>query len=195
MIGKDEFCKAAGAIPYQYRHPEFLYGLIRWRKPRIIIEVGTHIGMAAVWMARAIQENGVGCLYCIDSFCWKEHDQRRLWEANMKACGVRDTITLIEGRSEEVQWPAMVDMAYIDGNHSYKMCRWDAEKAVTLGASCVALKTIDHFAGVRRYSEEIRLTWSGWDFIEGNFDTGLMVAIKREKKPVPDHPDFDEWDK
>ena len=47
-----EFYSVVETIPYQYRHPRMLHALIRWLNIKTAIEIGTHIGYAACWMAR-----------------------------------------------------------------------------------------------------------------------------------------------
>jgi predicted O-methyltransferase YrrM len=196
MISYDTFVEAAGKIPYQYRHPQFLYALVKWFRPKTVVEVGTHIGMSAVWMARALQENGEGKLYCIDNFCWIEEKQEEQWITNVLTCDVRNTITLIKGRSQDVEWPGTIDMAYIDGNHAYHVCKHDVQKARDLGATCIILHDTVACDGSRKYAWEMRMSWSGWDLLEVNFDQGLMIAKKIEVKPPMDKNDVsDKWDK
>lgn len=186
---------AARAIPYQYVHPRILHGLIRWLEPEVVVEVGTHIGMSAAWMARALQENNHGRLYCIDPFCWPE-PQEEQWEANLRACGVRDWVTLIRGRSEEVLWPTPVDMAFIDGNHTYQVCKHDAQVAANLFAKVIVLHDTVAWEGSRLFAEEMRATWADWDFLEDNRDCGLLIAKRREPKPASWGQDIGEqWDK
>jgi hypothetical protein len=197
MIGFEEFEEQAALIPYQYRHPRFLYGLIRWLRPQNIVEVGTHLGMSAVWMARALQENGPeGHLWCIDSFCWRDQpDQERDWNLHIDCCGVRETTTLLKGRSQEVQWPQKLDFAYIDGNHTYEVCRHDFEKAFGLGATCIVLNDTATCEGVRRYAADLRCSlpkW--WDFLEVVFDAGLLVALKKFEYPPCVQGNVDPWD-
>lgn len=196
MIPFDVFRQQAGLIPYQYRHSEFLYGLIRWLRPTSVVEVGTHLGMSAVWMARALQENGGGTLTCIDNFCWADQpDQKRSWFENTSRCGVGDFVRLVEGRSQEVEWPGRVDFAYIDGNHTSKVCRHDTEEARRRGAICVCLNDTATCAGVQKVADDMRVGWRGWDFLEVPFDAGLLVALKREARPAPIQDDVDPWDK
>lgn len=197
MITLDQFEAAAGRIPYQYSHPRFLHDLIRWLRPTSVVEVGTHLGISAVWMARALQENGGGGrLYCIDNFCWREEpNQERDWFRHTSECAVGDVVSLLKGRSEEVAWPERVDFAYIDGNHSSQVCRHDTEKARRLGATCVCLNDTATCAGVQSVAEDMRAGWRGWDFIEVNFDAGLLVAMKREPRLPPTQDDMDPWDK
>lgn len=200
MLTYGEFVEAASKINYQYRHPEFLYALVKWTRPCTVVEVGTHIGMSAVWMARGLQETLVGSklcrLYCIDPFCWVEEPQEALWNAAVDSCGVRDVVELIKGRSQEVEWPLAVDMAFIDGNHVYEVCKHDAEKARSLHAKVIAIHDSVAWEGSRRYADEMRATWQGWDFVEENVDCGLLVAKRREERPECwGHDIGEKWDK
>lgn len=196
MIPFDDFKKVADAIPYQYRHPHFLYALVKWLRPKSVVEIGTHLGMSAVWMARGIQENGEGVLTCIDNFCWAREEQELAWRRNVVACGVHGTVRLVVGRSQEVAWPATVDMAYIDGNHTYEVCKHDYNKACDLGASCIIFNDTATCDGVQRLTNQLKsFTDHHWHFLEVNFDAGLLVCIKREFRPAPQQGDYDPWDK
>ncbi len=198
MMPFNDFRQQATAIPYQYRHSEFLYALVRWLRPVSVVEIGTHIGATAVWLARALQENGVGHLVCIDNFCWRDQpNQETDWHANVQRCSVWDVITLRKGRSQEVQWEP-VDLAYIDGNHSFAVCRHDVDKAQALGATCICLNDTATCAGVQQVADIMREGWSPfneWDFLEVAFDAGLLVAVKRQPRPAPIQDDHDPWDK
>jgi predicted O-methyltransferase YrrM len=153
--------------------------------------------MSAVWMARALQENGDGRLYCIDNFCWTDQPtQEQQWNANIDRCGVRDKVTLIKGRSQEVEWPGRVDFAYLDGNHTRQVCHHDLDRVLALGASCVAMNDTVTCEGARAVGEHFRREGRGmWDFLEVNFDAGLLIALKREPKPPVIQGDYDQWDK
>lgn len=203
MMPFDAFRAQADMIPYQYAHPRFLYALVRWLRPLSVVEIGTHIGMSAVWLGRALQENGAGVLTCIDSFCWREEpNQEADWNANIDRCGVRDVVRLVKGRSQEATWPEMVNLAYIDANHTYAACWQDCMNAIRLGATCLALNDTVSCEGARRAGEQLRHSLGhkehgdgGWDFLEVNFDAGLLVCLKREPKPAPIQGDVDPWDK
>lgn len=191
----DEFIEEVERIPYRYRAPRILYGLIRWLEPDVIVEVGTHIGYAACWMGRALEENGHGRLYCIDNWCWTEHDQKAQWEVNLAACGVRDVVTLIEGRSQEVCWPESIDFAYVDGNHTYPTSTLDCIKAKRLGAAVIAIHDTVACEGTARMARTVRYLWHDWDVLEDNAEQGLLIAKRQEPKPEPTVMDCDEkWD-
>lgn len=192
------FEETVSKIPYQYAHPKALHMLVRWLEPEVVVEIGSHIGMTACWIGRAIQENNKGRLFCIDSFCWTNETQEEQWEANLLACGVRDWVTLIRGRSQEVEWPSSVDLAFVDANHTYPVCKHDAEKARSLGATCIVLHDTVSWEGSRKYAEEMRTAqdWQGWDFLEENSECGLLIAKKRFPKGECEGFDIGEfWDK
>ena len=204
MMRFDQFEREVEAIPYQYRHPRFLYSLIRWLRPKVCVEVGTHIGYAACWLVRGLQENGEGVLHCIDPFCWVTENQEEQWERNTLRCDVRDRIMLWKGRSQEVIWPERIDFAYIDGNHTYDVAKHDVIKAIKLGASCIAMHDTVSWEGSRNLADNFRIAketglpieGSQWDLFEQNFDDGLMVLLKWEPKGPCRGKDIGEvWDK
>lgn len=211
MIQLHPFEESATSIPYQYRHSRLIGALVLWLEPETIVEVGTHIGATAVWIARALQLLGKGRLYCIDPWCWTDETQEEQWEANLQQCGVRDFVTHLRGRSEEVTWPEKVDFAYIDGNHTYPICKHDTEKAKALGATCIVLHDTVSWEGSRKYSEQIRMEidgthdqeygrgeseWEGWDVLEDVREGGLMILLKRGVKGACEGVDAGEqWDK
>jgi predicted O-methyltransferase YrrM len=173
-----------------------LHALIRWLQIKSAIEIGTHIGMTACWMGQAMKENGDGHLYCIDPFCWTNENQEEQWNTNIDKCGVRDYVTLIKGRSQEVEWPK-AELVFVDGNHTYPVAKYDAEKARDRGAICIVLHDTVAWEGSRKHADEIRTdpSWSEWDKMEANFDCGLMVLLKRESKGPSDGEDIGEkWD-
>lgn len=184
MLSREQFEQSAAAIPYQYPHPLILAAIVRWLKPQTCVEIGSHIGMTAVHLARALQENGSGRLFCIDSFCWINETQEEQWEANLTTCGVREVVRFVKGRSQEVTWPEHIDFAFVDANHTYGAAKHDIEKARSLGATVIAMHDTVSWEGSRKYAEEMRESkdWKGWDFLEENSEGGLMIVKRREPK-------------
>ena len=45
----------------------FLYALIKQERPRLVVELGTGLGVTMLWMAQAIRENGEGHVYTLDN--------------------------------------------------------------------------------------------------------------------------------
>ena len=183
---------------WHYDHPRILYALMRSLKPTVAVEVGTYRGYAAAYMARACIENGVGHVHCIDDF--SEGMQQRYdeahWDENLRLCGVRDHVTLLRGRSDEVTWPDKVDFAYLDGWHGYITVVHDFAQADLRGAECICLDDVTSTVGpsmmVQRVRENMR---DRWDVVELFRDCGLAVCIRRKDRPpcnfsqeLPGHP-------
>jgi len=188
---------------WRYDHPRILYSLIRAMKPSVAVEVGTYRGYAACYMARALQENNNGHLYCIDNLSLTDHlarygtDPVTHWGNNLTATGVRDWATLIVGKSDEVIWPAKIDFAYIDGWHSYQTCLHDFTRAAYAGASCICLDDIVQSVGPRMVFDLIRKT-DEWQVLELFHDCGMGICVRKTPKPpytfsqeLPDNPGVD----
>lgn len=198
MMTFDQFKARADQIPYQYLHPFFLYALVKWFKPTTVVEVGSHIGMSAVWMARGLQENAAGRLYCIDSFCWIRETQEDQWNRNVDESGVRDYIQLVKGRSTEVTWPPAVDMVFIDANHTYPAVKTDYQLALASGATCIVFHDSATYEGVHKLTGEIRagLNHTVWEILETTADQGLFVLHKIPSSvPLINFDRDEQWDK
>lgn len=182
-----EFCDNVREIPNAgtARHGALLYGLVKWLRPSVVVEVGSLGGYTAAWMARALYENQSGHIWLIDDFSLVP-DSRDDLEGNLEQLGLKGTYTILEGRSTEVVWPTPVDMAFIDGDHSYEGCRNDVLKAMSCGATTIVIHDTTGWWGPRDLIEEIRSgldAWKFWDVMECCFDSGLTVLRKREAKP------------
>lgn len=44
-----------------------LYSLVRREKPKVVVELGTGLGVSTVWIAAAMKENGFGVIYTFDN--------------------------------------------------------------------------------------------------------------------------------
>jgi len=44
-----------------------LYSLVRREKPKVVVELGTGLGVSTVWIASAMKENGFGVIYTFDN--------------------------------------------------------------------------------------------------------------------------------
>ena len=177
-------------------------------QPNTVVEVGTYRGYAACYMARAIQENNRGKLYCIDDF--SESMQKPTtpdeWHENLLACGVRDWATLLVGRSDKIKWPENVDLAYIDGWHSYAAVHGDFRKCAMLGASVICLDDTTYAIGPRQFVADLQrpkkkgtgngkwteiegLSWPDhdipgeWNVLEFFSDHGLAVCVRKSNRP------------
>ena len=106
----------------------FLHSLVRLTKPEVIVEIGTHRGVSALWMARALKENLKGHLYTIDIYL-----QTSMAEAQdlIKSAGLSDFVTFIKAPSvpDGVNYckknNLKIDILFIDGNHNIEPCAAD----------------------------------------------------------------------
>lgn len=115
--------------------------LIASRDIKTVAEVGSFLGLSAVWFARNVEH-----VYCIDT--WFElatHESEnnlvgtlRRWDLprdffpifrdNIMRSGYWHKITPLKGHSHYVHGEVpIVDLVYLDGDHSYHGCRRDIE--------------------------------------------------------------------
>jgi hypothetical protein len=45
----------------------FLYSIVKREKPRVVVELGTGLGVTTAWIAAAMKENGFGTIYSVDN--------------------------------------------------------------------------------------------------------------------------------
>lgn len=172
---------------WHYDHPRILYSLIRALKPETVVEVGTYRGYAACYMARALQENKKGHLYCIDDFSLVDHvgsygDPVQHWSDNLLKCGVRGGVALLRGESTAVQWPDRVDFAYVDGWHSYLCADFDFYKCAERGATCICLDDTLNCIGPRKLIQD--LDRDIWDVITFPNDNGLSILHLKVQRRI-----------
>lgn len=186
MLAFEDFTAAAARVSCAggWEHGEMLRGLVRWLRPQSVIEVGTFYGYSACWLARGLQENGEGRLYCIDDWSLAGSDAVLVCAANLGMCQVHPLVTLVNGKSAEVEWPPC-DMAYIDGDHSFAAVVGDVKRAIDAGATTILL----HDVGEKGWEGPQRLVreWphAGWDLLEAYHGGGLAILKRREVRPQP----------
>lgn len=87
-----------------------LHWLIRELKPETVVETGTHRGLATLYMAQALEENGKGHLHTYDPYDWGQKGNFRKFPALEK----RITSHQERGDSCDIE---NIDFAFIDGFH------------------------------------------------------------------------------
>lgn len=186
------FEKVEALFPdWHYDHPMVLYGLIKMLKPAVVVEVGTYLGYGACYMAKALQENNAGHLHCIDSWKfenppWRKGSVKEHFEKAISECGVRDRVTLLEGKSNEVSWPERIDFAYIDGWHSYREAKYDWGRCVAAGASCVCFDDALTIIGPRMVVDEVEVN-PDWSTVRLPSASGLAICYRKSvanAKPI-----------
>jgi len=92
----------------------------------VIVEIGSHRGRSAAYMAAAAKTNVT--IYCID--LWKndkdlrfvsdDNDLKMFWSL-FDDLGLRENIVALQGKSEVFahSWEFGINLLFIDGDHSY----------------------------------------------------------------------------
>lgn len=109
MVGSDQW-SAANSGGIECETGEFLYGLIRLIKPTFVLETGTHKGIGATYMAKALQDNKKGHLTTIEFLpeLYAESLER------IRILGLEDYVTLIFGDVRNHELEVQYDLILLD---------------------------------------------------------------------------------
>ena len=110
LIGKkDELWEAESSDGAEKEVGEFIYGLIRLIKPKVVVETGCYKGDTTLAIERALQDNKYGELYSCDIVKeFVEHTQKRV---NSKVL-LKTGIELIKELGDKIEF-AFIDSGYL----------------------------------------------------------------------------------
>lgn len=183
---REEFEAARDGVEslYTRRHAHIVEGLIKWLRPRAVLEVGAFKGYLSVTAMRALQESGDGgVLHVVDSFA----DHRTGLEA------LRSTLTrfgsnfTVQAATSETMAVPKVDLALIDADHTYEWTRRDVLNAMKAGAWAIGVHDSEQYEGVRMAVDDVRRSHN-WGVIEAPFDSGYAVMVERFDTGPPSIP-------
>jgi predicted O-methyltransferase YrrM len=126
-----------------------LYTEILNTRPRRVLEIGTHIGTAAVIMATALEQNGYGKLLTLEP---QEHF-RNIAHEHVRLAGLDHRVEILpcfsyeEECRERLRGEAPFEVIFIDGAHEYEAALFDIELCYGLLADNGAM--LLHDVGVR----------------------------------------------
>ena len=88
---------------------------------RFAVEIGTHMGVSAIEIAKAMEADGI--LYCVDPWTTRrglENPSLLICRRELRRSGVAGKVRLIRGFSEKVEHllPDLADFIFVDGDHS-----------------------------------------------------------------------------
>lgn len=167
------------------RHCHLVEGVIRWARPKSVLEIGAYKGFMSATIGRALMESGEaagiapGRLTILDNF----HDYRtnpQLLRSNLKACGV-ENYDLVKATSKSFTRGIIAqrwDMAVIDGDHTFDWAMADTQFAISNGAYILMFHDSDGFEGVRMVIRHLR-SLPNWGVVELPFDSGYALAIEK----------------
>ncbi len=121
------------------RYGRYIYALAKTLKPNTVVEVGSYAGGTAVGWARAMVENGVGKLFCIDLDVYSKGTYPEVTRRNVLRAGLPESrFELLNGNSKDML-PALcsrlkdsVDIVLIDGDHTYEGALTDIQNGLPL---------------------------------------------------------------
>lgn len=167
-------------------HAMLMYGMVRWLGARSVVETGTWGGYCALWLARALEDQGgEGTVTCIDDWSLDGADPTGLHNAASR-CGLAHRIRLQTGDSaDQALWPDRVDFAFVDAVHSLDAAKSDVESALNRGARAVCLHDTRDWWGPSELLQALRENFCGVDSVESPHDAGLAILIPRRELAAP----------
>ncbi len=132
-----------------------LAALVRGRKPNLVLELGTNVGLSGTYLASALPDGGR--LITID----QSSDRQVLARALFDAAGVADWVDVITGSFAEFLESAAeagFGIAFIDGDHTFDATLWMVDRllAHAVPGSVLVLDDINHSPQMRRAWVELR---------------------------------------
>jgi predicted O-methyltransferase YrrM len=91
----------------------------------VIVQIGAYIGVSTIVMLETRLDAFV---FSIDVRPWKQ-ERVNILEAGLDA----RRVVRVLGDASQINWPFVIDLLYIDGNHYYEAVRADCEAWVRRG--------------------------------------------------------------
>jgi predicted O-methyltransferase YrrM len=190
------------------------YGLVRTLRPRHVIVVGSGYGFSVVCLALGLKDNGRGRLSFVDpSYSLAKNGPLKTvggtsqWDdagrvkSHFARFGVEDLVTHYRETSAEFfarfheRELAPIDVAFIDGNHSYADVRHDfaaavaqsrANSYVLLHDTNIYVRELVRHAGVKRWLRVVGRDHEHFEVIDFPFSSGVaMVRVKSKGWRLP----------
>ena len=110
----------------------YLYSLIKMRRPKTVVELGTGVGSSTLWSALAIEENGFGTIFTVDDGSeWErlgqvssrfrsfyDEDYAKYIRNLINTFQFQDQIRFINERMDVVDIDETIDILFSDFAHS-----------------------------------------------------------------------------
>lgn len=164
---------------------QLLNSLIRVLEPETVLEIGSSVGYSALWMAEALQKNGHGHLWTVESHA--ERFQRA--QANIAESGLEAWITQIKHHAPEVFFdpavslPETVDLAFLDATKKQHQSFYEALLPRMKEGSILIVDNVqthrEAFEGFIEFMHEN----PEWQTLELDAGTGLLIS-KRQSASV-----------
>ncbi|MEK7673179.1 MAG: class I SAM-dependent methyltransferase [Patescibacteria group bacterium] len=155
---------------------QFLNFLIKDRKYKKVLEIGTSNGYSGIWLAEALKQTG-GHLYTIES---NKKIRYPIALANFQKSGLTKYITPILGHAPEdlPKTPLTFDMAFFDATKKDHIRFFEVlEKRIHKGGMIVTDNIISHAEPLAPYIKAIKKN-EKWFSVTLNIGAGLMLSYK-----------------
>lgn len=161
---------------------ETLYALVRWLRPRTIVEVGSYNGATTICLAAACAENRHGHVHALEPFALHAD----LTERHLGNAGVAAWCTVHRTPSTDI--PALrrlgtFDLVFLDADHAYEATRrdFDAFSAQLAPDGVIVMHDCVKFMDVRRVIHEI-VERGAFDCLTLATGDGDGIAILRRRR-------------
>lgn len=190
------------------------YGLVRALRPRHVVVIGSGFGFSVICLALALKDNGTGSLSFVDpSYSVLRHgplqtvggtaqwDDPERVRQHFERFGVGPQVTHFRltsaaffGAYEDRNLGA-IDLAFIDGNHSFVDVRHDfieccrharRNSCLLLHDTNLYLREMVRHAGVKRWLKVVKRDVDCFEVVDFPFSSG--VALVRLLRDGPWHP-------
>jgi len=193
------------------------YGLVRTLRPRHVVVIGSGFGFSVVCLALGLKDNGRGHLSFVDpsysvladgpfrtvggTSQWDSPEKVR---AHFGRFGVEHIVRHFRLTSEDffrddaASKLGPIDIAFIDGNHSYRDVRHDFMAALArshrnsylvLHDSNIYVRELVRHAGVKRWMKTIASHKDDFELIDFPFSSGVaLVRVLRDGPWEPRRP-------
>lgn len=156
---------------------QFLNLLIKDRKYKTVLEIGTSNGYSGIWLAEAIKTTR-GHLYTIES----KKERFILAKENFKKAGLSRYITQILGHAPEdiAVKPRFFDIAFFDATKYEHPLYFSAiSSRLKKGGMIITDNIISHKKELLPYLNLLQKS-KNWESVELNIGNGLMVSYRIE---------------
>lgn len=156
----------------------FLYSLTRKELPEVVLEIGTSVGYSAIWFARALEKNGKGKIWTIES----NEERFEKAKANFEASGLGHRIIPVKGHAPDVimegpSLPSHVDLAFFDATKKETRLFFDAVfPRMESGGLIVVDNVISHRFEMMKSFLEFVHQHPQLDAVELGMGNGLLLA-------------------
>lgn len=180
------------------------YGLVRTLRPEHTLVIGSGFGFSVACLALGLRDNGRGRLSFVDpSYSLVGHGPLQTiggtsqWDDPARVAerfgrfGVADLVTHYRMTSAEFfadcekRTPRAIDLAFIDGNHSYENVRQDFAGALRrmrrngyllLHDTNIYLREFVRHAGVKRWLKRVQRRKDCFEVVDFPFSSGVALV-------------------